>query len=76
MPDMTASDKKWQAESDARTLSEANTIAISPARLRDAKRAAKRLAKDAKQSLDGLLKVSKKKVNKRTTKRATPRRRR
>lgn len=76
MPQLTASDKQWQAESDARTLSEANTIALSPVRLRDAKRAAKRLAKDAKQSLDGLLKVSKKKTAKRTTKRITRRSRR
>lgn len=42
-----AQDKKWQAESDARTLSEALIIEADGKRLKAAKTASKSLAKEA-----------------------------
>jgi hypothetical protein len=43
---MSAQEKKWQAEEDARTLARAQEIANSPSRLKAAIREAKRLAAD------------------------------
>lgn len=51
-------EKDWQAESDARTLAEANVILSDEKRLNSAKKAATRLAKEQAASLEGLLKVA------------------
>ncbi len=49
MYQLTAEDKKWEAESDARTLSEAQIIAGDEPRMTAAKKAAEELAeKDRK----------------------------
>lgn len=50
MPKLTAQDKSWQAESDARTLAEAAEITENKARTRRAVAAAKKLAKDAQKT--------------------------
>jgi hypothetical protein len=44
-PRMTAQDRKWQAESDLRTLAEAETIRTNKARLGAARAEAKRQTK-------------------------------
>ena len=49
---------EWQADSDARTLAEANVILNDEKRLNAAKKAATKLAKEAKDRFDGLLKVA------------------
>ena len=51
-------DKKWEAESDARTLATANIIINDTPRLKAAKKAAENLAKDVADELAGLLKVA------------------
>jgi len=58
------SEKEWQAESDARTLAEANRIIEDKNRLSAARKAAERLAKDVADSLTALLKVTGKSDNK------------
>ena len=47
---MTAMEKKWRAESDARTLAEAQKILQDKARSKAAKTAAMNLAKDLESS--------------------------
>jgi hypothetical protein len=47
---MTAMEKKWRAESDARTLAEAQQILKDKARSKAAKSAAMNLAKDLESS--------------------------
>ena len=47
---MTAQEKKWRAESDARTLAEAQKILQDKARSKAAKNAAMNLAKDLESS--------------------------
>jgi len=51
-------DKRYEAESDARTLAEANVILSDDVRLKAAKKAAKSLAKDAKERFEGMLRVT------------------
>lgn len=63
MPKQTQQDKKWQAESDARTLAEAEEIKRSASRRAAAKREARQMAKDVEKQVKNLKKVS----------RATPR---
>lgn len=62
MPVPTAQEAKqeaeWQADSDARTLAEANVILSDDKRLKAAKKAAKGLAKDAKERFEGMLRVA------------------
>ena len=64
MPQPTTAEAKqeaeWQADSDARTLSEANVILGDKKRLKAAKIAAKKLAKEAKESFEGMLRVANK----------------
>lgn len=45
---VTAQDKKWQGESDARTLAEVDVIRTTPSRLNRAKQEAKGMAVNAK----------------------------
>ena len=58
MPKQTAQDKKWQAESDARTLAEAEEIKRSAGRQQAAKRQAKQMAKDVAKQVQNLKKVA------------------
>lgn len=51
---------EWDADSDARTLAEANVILEDDKRLKAAKKAAKGLAKDAKARFEGMLRVANK----------------
>lgn len=51
-------DKKWQAESDARTLAEAEEIKRSAGRRQAAVRRAKQMAKDAQKQVQNLKKVA------------------
>jgi len=64
MPAPTAQETKqqaeWDADSDARTLAEANVILENDKRLKAAKKAAKGLAKDAKKRFEGMLRVANK----------------
>ena len=66
---MTKQDKIWEAESDARTLMEAKVIQKTPARLRAAILAAKRLADEKKKESEGMKAVAqiKRKVLKRAS---------
>lgn len=50
MAKMTADEKKWRAESDARTLAEAQKILQDNARSKAAKKAAMTMAKDLEKS--------------------------
>lgn len=59
---MTASDKRWQAESDANTLAEAQVIANNPERMTAAKAAAKRIADEQADRTQSLRKVAGKKA--------------
>ena len=65
---MTAEDKKWAAESDAKTLAEADVIRKTPARLTAAVKQAKVMVVDAKQQATAMSKVAK--ITRSTTKKA------
>lgn len=58
MVKQTAQDKKWQAESDARTLAEAEEIKRSASRRSAAKREARQMAKDVAKQVQNLKKVA------------------
>ena len=62
---MTASDKKWEAESDARTLMEAGVIKGDRRRLGAASNAAKRMKKEKQDEAKAMAKVAKLKKTKR-----------
>jgi len=70
-PKMTAQDKKWQAESDADTLAQADVIRKTPVRLKAAVKEAKTMADDAKERATAMSKIAKIKRN--TAKKATKR---
>lgn len=57
-PSMTEEDKKWQAESDARTLAEAEVINGDATRLKAAIKAAADMAKEAKDESDAMSKIA------------------
>lgn len=61
---MTKSDKKWQAESDARTLMEADVIKVDSTRLRAAANAAKLMKKEKQDEAKAMAKVAKLKKGK------------
>ena len=63
---LDAQEQKWQRESDARTLAEAETIKKTPGRLKGAKSEAKTMAKRAETDAKSLKKVAK------TTKKSAP----
>ena len=67
-PVMSAQDKKWEAESDARTLAEAKVIAADKARLKAAAVAAKRMADDKMKEARAMKQVAKKAPTKTTKK--------
>lgn len=54
--------KKWQAQDDARTLAQAQEIAMDKARMRMATKAANQMAKEAQAHADKLNTVAKGKV--------------
>ncbi len=54
----TADEKRWQAESDARSLSEAKIISDDEKRLAAAKVAAERLAEEERERAEAMEKVS------------------
>ena len=58
MAGLTAQDKKWQAESDVRSLAEADIIRQTPGRLNPAKKAAKGMAVNAKKEAKAMVKVA------------------
>lgn len=60
MPTDVQKEAEWQATSDANTLAEANVILSDDSRLKAAKKAAKSLAKEAKERFEGMLKVANK----------------
>ena len=53
-----ASDKKWQAESNVRTLTEADAIKKMPVRLKAAKIAAKRMAAEEQLKAKAMEKIA------------------
>ncbi len=57
-PKLTAREKRWRAEDDARTLANAQVITDDPARHVLAKRAAQRIAKQEKESADAMQNVA------------------
>jgi hypothetical protein len=61
---MTADDKRWQAEDDARALAQANVVNDDPARLEKAKNAATRMAAEEKERADAMSKVARSKKKK------------
>lgn len=61
-PKLTAEQKRWEAESDARTLAEAEVIKQAPGRVRAASTAAKRMADDNQKQADALTKIAGRKV--------------
>ena len=58
---MTADDKRWQAESDARTLAEADVIKQDKPRLDAAATAAQRMAEKQREEAAAMSRVAKKK---------------
>ena len=59
---ISAQDKKWQEESDAHVLADAEVIKSTPKRLAGARRGAKRLAAEQSKIAATLQKVAGKKV--------------
>ena len=59
MAAMTAQDKRWQTESDARILADANVIRKTPNRLKAAVKEAKNMATDAKKQATAMSTVAK-----------------
>lgn len=51
-------DKKWEAESDARTLAEAHAIKADKTRMKNARKAAKKMLKEEKEKIEGLSMVA------------------
>ena len=68
---LTAQDKQWERESDARTLAEAETIRTTPGRLSGAKKEAKVMAKQDEKRANAMKKVVSGKV---APKKAAPKR--
>ena len=61
-PAITASDKKWEAEQDARTLMESQVISNDKRRMNAAIKAAKRMAKEKAAESKAMNGVAKKKT--------------
>lgn len=57
---MDKKEREWQAESDARTLSEAAAIHADPSRARTARQAAQRMVKEQESRLANLRAITKK----------------
>ncbi len=63
-PRMTAQDRKWQAESDARTLAESQVIMTDPKRLAAAAKQAQIMAEKQAKEAKAMAKVATKAPNK------------
>ena len=59
MASLSADEKRWRAESDARTLAEANVITGDSTRLKAARAAAKRMAAEQMKYASAMQKVAK-----------------
>ena len=59
MKSVPESDKKWEAESDARTLADAEAIKMDKARFKRARDAAKRLSTEKNREAMGMERVAK-----------------
>lgn len=59
---ITKSEKQYQAESDARTLSDAEVIKGDPARLKAAQTAAKKMASEAQDKARAMTRIAGKSV--------------
>ena len=57
-PSLSAEDKKWQAEHDARTMAEAEAIKADPERFKAAAEAAEGIKKEAMDEAMALEKIS------------------
>ncbi|RKZ35768.1 MAG: hypothetical protein DRQ49_18890 [Gammaproteobacteria bacterium] len=57
-PRLTAQDKQWQREADARTLANADEIKNSPARLKGAVKEAKIMAKQSEKEAQSMKRVA------------------
>jgi hypothetical protein len=60
VPSVSADEKRWRAESDARTIAEAKVIMGDPGRMKAAATAAKKMVEDKKAELAGLKQVARK----------------
>ena len=58
MPSISADEKRWQAEADARTLAEAETIKQDNKRLMEAQTAAKKMADEEAERAKAMRKVA------------------
>ena len=58
LPRMTAQEKKWRAEEDARTLAEAESVRRDPTRMRAATMVAKTMADEQNKRAASLRKVA------------------
>lgn len=68
MAGISADEKRWRAESDARALAEANVISTDPTRLKAAQTAAKRIAAEQMKQASAIQKVAKTGAKKNATK--------
>ena len=59
---ISADERRWRAEDDARTLAESEKIKNDPSRVKDAQAAAQRMLEEEKERLLGLQKVAGKKT--------------
>ena len=55
----TKEEKKWEAESDARTIAEAEAIKGDPERIKAAQKAAKEMSEEKQREADALRSLSK-----------------
>ncbi len=56
---MSAEDRKWKAENDARTLADAEAIKIDRSRMTAARQAARRMAKEEQERATAMKKIAK-----------------
>jgi len=64
MPELTAREKEWQAEGDARTLMQAELLQNEPVRLKRAIAAAKKLSKREEKETNAMKKVANRALSK------------
>jgi len=74
MARITAQEKKWEAENDARTLAKAIEIQQNRGRFSKAKKEASRMAKEQEKQANALKRISVKPTTKRTVKKKTVKR--
>jgi hypothetical protein len=63
-PKLSAQEKKWQAQDDARTLAMAEAIKNDTARMRAAKREAKKMAEEQEQQAMAMKTIAQQTINK------------